>query len=288
MKETASIIRKKSLLLSGILLMIFLFSFSVMAEGAQSTAGTATQKTTPATSKRMTGLEAKLKKQIKGYRGTWTIYVRNLKTDNYVLINNQSMYAASLVKLYAMAACYEKIRKGKIREASVSSTLRKMITVSDNYSYNSIVKKVGVNYIDDWAKNHGYAKTTIRRGSYYASNYAGTISKRGGTNKTSVKDVGKLLESIYRKKCVSKTASTKMMSLLAKQDRRTKIPAGIPRGIKVLNKTGETDDYTHDAAIVYAPKAPYVIVVMAKCPGYAWNAASNISRISKTVYQYMN
>ena len=59
-----------------------------------------------------------------------------------------------------------------------------------------------------------------------------------------------------------------MLNLLLAQERRYKIPAGLPSGVKSGNKTGETDSYQHDAAIVYGKKTDYVIVVFAQVGEY--------------------
>lgn len=79
-----------------------------------------------------------------------------------------------------------------------------------------------------------------------------------------------------------------MLSFLKQQQRRSKIPAGVPTGVTVANKTGETDDYTHDAAIVYSKGARYIICVMAHTPGSGWYNARNITKLSKIAYQYFN
>ena len=79
-----------------------------------------------------------------------------------------------------------------------------------------------------------------------------------------------------------------MLNLLKQQTRRTKIPAGVPSGVTVANKTGETDDVTHDAAIVYSRGATYILCVMGDVPGYGWNSAGNVKNISRIVYQYFN
>ena len=52
-----------------------------------------------------------------------------------------------------------------------------------------------------------------------------------------------------------------MLDLLLKQTRRWKIPSGLPSGTKVANKTGETSQYQHDAAIVFGPKTDYVVCI---------------------------
>lgn len=186
-----------------------------------------------------------------------------------------------------MAAAYEKIDQGKLSESSVKSTINSMITVSSNDAFNTIVKKIGTSYINKWCKANGYTGTNQGHGLSPSSNNSG-LTNGSGSNMTTVKDCGKLLESIYRGTCVSKSASKKMLKHLKGQQRRSKIPAGVPSGVTVANKTGETDDTTHDAAIVYSKGADYIICVMARCPGYAWSAASNITKLSRITYNYFN
>ncbi len=237
--------------------------------------------------KELAKLKKKMESAIRSYKGTWSIYVENLKTGEKFSINNQKMYAASLIKLYAMGAVYKRIAQGKIKESSVKKTISNMITVSDNTAFNTIVKKVGTTYINKWCKDNGYKKTNQGHGLSPSSNNYG-LSNGTGSNVTSVADCGKFLESVYRGKCVSSSASKKMLGYLKKQQRRWKIPAGVPKGVTVANKTGETNDYTHDAAIVWSKGAVYILVVMAKTPGSGWSSASHIVSLSRMTYNYFN
>lgn len=235
----------------------------------------------------MAKLEKQLRSAIKGYSGTWSVYVKNLDTNESICINNKKIYAASLIKLYAMGAAYERIKQGKLSESSVKSTINSMITVSSNDSFNTIVRKVGTTYINSWCKANGYTETNQGHGLSPSSNNSG-LSNGSGSNVTTVKDCGKFLESVYRGTCVSKSASKKMLTHLKGQQRRSKIPAGTPKGVTVANKTGETDDTTHDAAIVYSKGADYIICVMVNAPGYAWSASGNITKLSRITYNYFN
>lgn len=235
----------------------------------------------------LAGLEKQLRSTLKGYSGTWSVYVKNLNTNEALCINNQKIYAASLIKLYAMGAAYEKIDQGKIKESSISGTIRSMISVSSNDAFNTVVRRVGRTYISKWCKDNGYTSTKQIHGLSPSSNNYG-LRTGSGSNVTTVKDCGMLLENIYRGTCVSKSASKKMLKHLKAQTRRSKIPAGVPGGVTVANKTGETNDTTHDTAIVYSKGADYVICIMARCPGYAWSAASRIPRLSRIVYNYFN
>ncbi len=237
--------------------------------------------------KDLMGLKTKMESAIRSYRGSWSVYVKNLDTGQYFSINNRSMYAASLIKLYAMGAVYDRIEQGKISESSVSTTIKNMITVSDNTAFNTIVKKVGLTYINEWCRKNGYTGTNQGHGLSPSSNNYG-LRNGSGSNVTSVEDCGKFLESVYRGTCVSPASSQKMLGYLKKQQRRWKIPAGVPGGVVVANKTGETDSYTHDAAIVYSKNAVYILVVMGNTPGSGWSSASNITSLSRMTYNYLN
>lgn len=232
-------------------------------------------------------LKTKMESSVRSYRGSWSIYMKNLETGQYFSINNRSVYAASLIKLYAMGAVYSRIAQGKISESSVSATISSMITVSDNTSFNTIVRKVGLTYINQWCKENGYTGTNQGHGLSPSSNNYG-LRNGTGSNVTSVVDCGKFLESVYRGTCVNADASRKMLSYLKRQQRRSKIPAGVPGGVVVANKTGETNDYTHDAAIVYSKNATYILVVMGNTPGSGWSSAGNITRLSRLAYNYLN
>lgn len=236
--------------------------------------------------RKMSVLKSQLQKKMKSYRGTWSVYVKNLDTDESFSINNRSMYAASLIKLYAMGAVYEKIDRGKIKETSVSRTINSMITVSDNGAFNTIVRKVGKTYVSKWCKNNGYKQTKQTHELPGESSIA--LGTGTGKNVTSVKDCGKFLEDVYRGKCVNKKYSAKMLKTLKKQKRRSKIPAGVPSGVTVANKTGEKNGYAHDAAIVYSRGADYIICVMVYRPDGGLAATGNIQALSKNVYQFFN
>ena len=139
--------------------------------------------------------------------------------------------------------------------------------------------------MNNWISARGFKDTKVRHGCLPADNCFGEHSSVR-FNSTSVKDCGRFLELVYRGKCVSKKASRKMLEMLKAQTRRTKIPAGIPAGVEVANKTGETDDTSHDAEIVFSPAGDYIIVVMVTAPGKAWGKAGEIAKISEITYKY--
>lgn len=235
-------------------------------------------------------LEAVLKDQISNYAGTWSIYVENMTTGETVEINaDEKIYGASLMKLYCLGATMEAIERGKVeRTDMVENAMSKMITVSDNWSFNYLVKTVGKTAVNLWIAKNGYGSTKVRHGLSPSGNEGDVKADSKGKNETTARDCGKFLKRIYERTNVDALSSSRMLSLLKSQTRTEKIPAGVPESAETANKTGETDDVCHDSAIVWSPNADYVIVVMCSSPGNAWDRADEISAISKTVYETYN
>lgn len=254
----------------------------------------------------MDGLEKRLADLLGTYEGTWSVYVKDLTSGQEFEQNSQSLYSASLIKVFVMAQTYANMdtvlqseaakMKKDVTDPSVSTKVNdllwNMITVSDNESCNELVKlqtdsldfKKGAEDINKYLEKEGYTETSVQHTLHPAASAQESL---GGRNMTSVKDCGTLLEKIYKGECVSKDASEEMLNLLSNQENTWKIPQGLPDGIKSANKTGETDQDQHDIAIVYGEKTTYILCVMSEnCPEST--AVTNIQNISKIVYNYLN
>ena len=74
------------------------------------------------------------------------------------------------------------------------------------------------------------------------------------------------------------------------QTRRNKIPAGIPEGIGVANKTGELSNVENDAAIIYdtAKGKDLVICFMSENLADTYSAQDTIAQCSHYIYGYFN
>ena len=192
-----------------------------------------------------------------------------------------------------MASTFDQIQKGNLSYSStIKGLLREMITVSDNEAYNQLVKYnstsrsflSGASVVNRYLEKNKYTKT----GCHHTLHPASSASVGDGrSNITSAKDCGILLEHIYNGTCVSSRYSKEMRNLLLAQTRRWKIPSGIPSGVRVANKTGETSSVEHDMAIVYGKKKDYIICVFSNT-GSENYALPRIREISRTVYNYLN
>lgn len=235
----------------------------------------------------LSDLQSELTDMIKYYPGSWSVYVEELKTGESIYMNNEPMYAASLIKLFAMGAAYQRISEERLNEGYAYDYIYGMITESSNNAFDTVVDLMGDGYLSEWLMQNGFWDTTYVHGLGDGVVYEGKRSP-DGDNFTTTKDVGKLLSKIYRGELVNKYYSEEMLKILKDQTKTEKIPAGLPEGTVYGNKTGETDNVCHDSAIVYSDGGDYIIVVMAKDPNEAWVCDPFITDISRAVYEYFN
>lgn len=233
-------------------------------------------------------LESELENIAKSKSGRWNIYVKNLSTGDSISINNEQGKAASLIKLFVMAYVYEHLDTSN---PSIQQNIQIMITHSDNEAYNSLVRTCGSGSfangaikINQWLEENSYVTTKVYNTLEPSRSAPTSIAPY--SNPTSVEECGRLLEEIYNGTCVSKEASQEMLDLLCQQVLTSKIPQGIPDEVVVANKTGEALDRQHDVAIVFGPKADYILCVMSEGT-YKDSAIFTIRDISEMVYQYL-
>ena len=241
----------------------------------------------------LSALKAELAQYTREYGGTWSVYIKDLKTGNTVNLYDQAMYPASTIKAFVMASTFDQIRQGKIAyNSTIQYLLWDMITESDNECFNELVRYHasshsfvdGTAVVNQYLRKNSYTSTGCHSSLHPSSS---SFMSDGARNTASARDCGRLLEQIYKGKCVSPGYSREMLNLLLHQQRRWKIPAGLPSGVTCANKTGETDSVQHDIAIIYGKKTDYVLCVFSKDAGED-HLINGIRNISSRVYEYLN
>ena len=244
-------------------------SGSSASSSTASTAGSAATKKDSTLSPEMSALDKKLREELENKSGDWSLYLYRLDTDEEIAINaDQPMVSASLIKLY-IAGCYlERVKKGKL-DYNDDYQLFKMLSESDNGATNTLIDVLGMDRINRFMKKHHFKAGKLNRKM---------LVQNGTENYTSSADCGKVLREVYNWDYVNPDSSARVMRALWAQipRNRQKIPAGVPSDIETANKTGEL--YTHDqngtgitvqndAAVIFAPDHPYILVVMTAVPG---------------------
>ena len=237
-------------------------------------------------------LKIQIEELLKSRHGDWSVYIKNLRTNAYISVNNDTpLKPASAIKIYNMAAFYNYINtEGRNPDEKEQELMNLMITVSDNDASNFIVSSIsdgnfanGAKYVTDFAQSIGCINT-IEEHMLFDHAPARGVS---GRNLTTAEDCGILLEKIYKKECVSKEYDAKMLDLLLNQTRKNKIPAVLPEEIKSANKTGENDHVQADIAIVFSPVCDYILCVIENNDSEK-SGIDGIKEISSITYNYFN
>lgn len=227
------------------------------------------------------------------------IVIKHLKTnETYTFNEKEKFQPASLYKLWVMAAVFDQIEKGKLYENDLLSTdvaalntafnissesaeltdgtithtvgdaLSEMITKSDNYSALLLSYKVRLSTVQTYLQNHGLRQSIL-----------------SVPPQTTASDIALFYEKLYRGELASARHTQSMINLLKQQTINRKLPKNLPGDILIAHKTGELEDYTHDAGIVFGKNGDYIIVIVSKSDN-PQDAEDQIADMSKVVYDY--
>ncbi|MEX1254978.1 MAG: serine hydrolase [Dehalococcoidia bacterium] len=230
--------------------------------------------------------------------GRFGIVIKNLADGRGVaLAPDRVYYAASLFKTWVMLEAFHQrearvlgfderytvtdyyaeygLTAGQLQacqDASVREMLLSMMRISDNVAANMLLDRVNAENV----------RRALRGMGLQVSTFAG-----GGSLPLNASDTALLLEAIARRQALSPAASDEMLALLASETYNDRLPALLPAGTRVAHKTGDWENATHDAGIVFSPRATYVIVVLSDF-GFSDDGATPIARVSRAVYDYYN
>ena len=248
-----------------------------------------------------------------------SLALKDLESGEELLIHaEEMMHAASLMKVPVMIEVYRQAEKGKFslkdkitvrnqfksivdgsvyslhaaddsdediyglisEKLSIRELMEHMITVSSNLAANILIELVEAKNVMETMMEMGIYNMKILRGVEDSKAY-----EKGLNNRTDALSMMRVMLSIAEGKAVSPEACREMIEILAQQKFRAKIPAGIPEGIKVANKTGSITRIDHDAAIVF-PKGqkPYVLVILTRGFEHREDAEQLIENLSRIIY----
>ena len=144
------------------------------------------------------------------------------------------------------------------RTMRIRDLARHMIVTSSNLATNVLIELLGHEAIRASLERQGVTGIDFRRGVEDERAWEAGINNRVTAN-----GLAELLRGIAEGTAVSESASAEMLEILHDQRFVSGIPAGLPDGTRVANKTGEISTVVHDAGVVYLPERdPYVVVVL--------------------------
>lgn len=218
--------------------------------------------------------------RLRSLPGEIGFYYKDLTTGETITLREDDLFeSASVIKLPIFAAVMSWCADGRtdLREkiffydedkqpscgalqffpapmaVEVETLCKLMITISDNTATNVMIRYFGMKKFNERFRELGIAQSRIERYLFDAE-----AASRGLENRVTPRDMGELLEKIYRRTLISEETSAFMEDVLRRQQIKHKTRGYLPRSIPGANKTGEDDGITNDVAIIFAEK-PFVI-----------------------------
>lgn len=169
------------------------------------------------------------------------------------------------------------------RTMKIAQLAHHMIVTSSNLATNLLVDLVGVEAMQRSLAGLGLEGVELRRGVEDERAYEAGIS-----NRVTARGMLHMLRLIEEGRACSVEASARMLEILHDQRFRAGIPAGVPDGARVANKTGEISTIAHDVGIVYPEgRRPYALVVLTEWDAKTGGRSQTIARISRVVYAHL-
>ena len=135
----------------------------------------------------------------------------------------------------------------------VRTLCRLMISISDNTATNRLIDYATIPGAQEGFKQMGLHVTKLTRKLFDSE-----ASKKGLRNVICPKEIGALLEMLYRGTFVSEEVCREAIDTLLLQQVDHKLNGKICGEVAIAHKTGEDDNLSNDVGIVYA-KEPFVI-----------------------------
>ena len=147
----------------------------------------------------------------------------------------------------------------------VRTLCRLMISISDNTATNRLIDYATIPGASEGFEKMGLFVTKLTRKLFDSE-----ASRRGLRNYICPKEIGALLEMLYRNEFVSEEVCKEAIDTLLLQQVDHKLNGKICGEVRIAHKTGEDDDLSNDVGIVYA-KEPFVICFAGQDTNvYAW------------------
>ena len=239
--------------------------------------------------KRQAALYSKIRATMSGYAGTYSVTVRELGGLNEVtnVGGGVRREPASMIKVFAAWAAYKRIQQGLATTSTrlssgipLGTCIHLMIHVSDNYCHSDIVHWIGISQLNAMIRGAGFTNT------YYGSVPRGTSVLYAG-NRTTSNDLALLMNKLSSGTILSTSYVNALFKIMGSQIGRSRIPSGIPPGVKQVSKPGAlwiaSGLMQGDTAIVYGGRVYALSIIGDDNPPKAAFRA-----ISRTVYEHFN
>lgn len=240
-------------------------------------------------------LKDRLENYIKGFEGKYGIYYYNLTDNEEFGINDEDEFtAASTIKVPLNLYLYEKIKSGNVNPDGILSYRKEDYeTGTGIIQYQSLGKKYTIRDLSKLSieVSDNVAANMLFRflGAY---NVKGFMRQKGAKvvydvkNTSSPKDMGLYMKLVYEFYKENSTIGNELMNYFLNTEFNDRLPALLPKTVKVAHKIGTQVKVLNDVGVVFAEK-PYIVSVMTDNIDED-EAANVIANISKIIFDYVS
>lgn len=268
------------------------------------------------------GLQSRLNTMAAAYKGHVALYARNLTTGATVAIDpDRPVPTASVIKVALMLEALQQIKAGRrslqqpltLTQANqvegsgilriltpgerlnLRDTIALMLTLSDNTATNMVIDAVGLKPTNAFLARIGLKNTYFYKKVFLpATGPQPPDQKQFGLGKTTAREMGELLERLYRCDLGDRRLCREMINIMRDQQDREMIPrylndADASDGLSpIADKVGELDDVRNDVALVYTRSGPMVLSIFSyDNPDHSWTPDNKaelfIGRVAQTI-----
>lgn len=160
--------------------------------------------------------------------------------------------------------------------------VRHCVTRSGNLATNLVLEQVGAAAVAEVLRDAGCSeRTRLPRGIGDAR-----AREAGIDNVVTAADLGRVMCGLAAGSLAGPESSRTVEAVLAAQEHRDRIPAGLPPDTYVANKTGWVDGVDHDVALVRPDgAAPYVLAVCTTTGLDHETSGRLIAEVSRSVWE---
>jgi len=218
-------------------------------------------------------LEAEMTSLLAGQEDQWAIWVEELEGEFvWTYQENEVFTAASLIKLPTVATLYRQVEIGELDlDQEVALQESDFRGGAGNLANSSIGTKVSLRKLAFLSLNHSdnTAFTVLRR--VLGDEIIKQTTFEWGMKKTSLEnnltsaaDMALFFRKLYKGELLNEQNKKEFLGGLTKTIFETRIPQGVPEGIKVAHKIGNETGVVADAGIVFVPDSPLLLVFLSK------------------------
>lgn len=235
-----------------------------------------------------------------GYGSTVAISLRHLPTGASASINaDLPIVPASVYKLGVLGEVFSEraagqlslgdrlsliwddwedgagVLQGRIGDVlPVEELVRLMIGVSDNIAANVLVRRVGLESVNRWYQSHDLRKTYL--------------TEDDRPYNTTSAETADLLTQLVTGQLADEDATAQMLNYMAQEQPAAWIRPALPPDVIVAHKSGQIPGVRNDAAIIFGPSGPYVLVIFTNNLWDDTTGEAVIASVARAAHTYLS